>query len=73
MRKEHVLGILFFSGLWGLCESVLGGALYGGGSAHLGRPNRLRPRHLSFCQRLLSTQGHTDGDSGLCDAVQVLE
>jgi len=29
MKKEHILGILFFGGLWGLSEAVLGGALYG--------------------------------------------
>jgi len=28
MKKEYILGILFFSGLWGLSEAVLGGALY---------------------------------------------
>lgn len=28
MKKELVLGILFFSGVWGICEAVLGGALY---------------------------------------------
>jgi hypothetical protein len=28
MKKEYVLGILFFSGLWGVSEVVLGGALY---------------------------------------------
>ncbi len=26
--KDYVLGILFFSGLWGISEAVLGGALY---------------------------------------------
>jgi hypothetical protein len=29
MKKEYVLGILLFSGLWGLSEALLGGALYG--------------------------------------------
>ena len=29
MRKEYVLAILFFGGLWGISEAVLGGALYG--------------------------------------------
>ncbi len=29
MKKECVLGILFFSGLWGISEAALGGALYG--------------------------------------------
>jgi hypothetical protein len=28
MKKEYVLGILFFSGLWGFSEVVLGDALY---------------------------------------------
>ena len=28
MKKEYILGILFFSGLWGVCEAVLGDALY---------------------------------------------
>ena len=34
MRKELVLGVLFFSGLWGLCEAVLGGALYAAAVPH---------------------------------------
>ena len=28
MKKECILGILFFSGLWGISEAVLGAALY---------------------------------------------
>jgi len=28
MKKEHILGVLFFSGLWGISEAVLGGAMY---------------------------------------------
>ena len=28
MKKEHILGILFLGGLWGILEAVLGGALY---------------------------------------------
>jgi len=28
MKKEYVFGILFFSGLWGISEAVLGDALY---------------------------------------------
>ncbi|OHB75537.1 MAG: hypothetical protein A2Z25_07495 [Planctomycetes bacterium RBG_16_55_9] len=28
MKKEYVLGVLFFGGLWGLSEAVLGDALY---------------------------------------------
>ncbi len=31
MKKEHILAILFFSGLWGLSEAVLGGRLYAAG------------------------------------------
>jgi len=30
MKKEHILGILFFAGLWGISEAVLGDALYSG-------------------------------------------
>jgi len=29
MNKKYILGILFFSGLWGFSEAVLGGRLYG--------------------------------------------
>jgi len=32
MKKEYILGILFFGGLWGISEAVLGDALY---SAHV--------------------------------------
>ena len=28
MKKELILGVLFFGGLWGISEAVLGGALY---------------------------------------------
>ena len=28
MKKEYVVAILFFSGIWGVSESLLGGALY---------------------------------------------
>jgi len=28
MKKEHILGVLFFGGLWGISEAVLGGTLY---------------------------------------------
>ena len=28
MKKEYVVAILFFSGLWGIAEAALGGALY---------------------------------------------
>jgi len=30
MKKEHILGVLFFGGLWGISEAVLGDALYSG-------------------------------------------
>lgn len=29
MKKQYIIGVLFFSGLWGLSEAFLGGALYG--------------------------------------------
>jgi len=32
MRREYILGVLFFSGVWGLSEATLGNALY---SAHV--------------------------------------
>ena len=28
MKREYILGVLFFGGVWGLSEAVLGGALY---------------------------------------------
>lgn len=28
MKKQYVVAILFFSGIWGISESILGGALY---------------------------------------------
>jgi hypothetical protein len=28
MKREYILGVLFFGGLWGLSEAVLGGVLY---------------------------------------------
>ena len=28
MKKEYILGVLFFGGLWGISEAVLGNALY---------------------------------------------
>jgi len=28
MKKEHILALLFFGGVWGICEAVLGDALY---------------------------------------------
>ncbi len=38
MKKEYVLGILFFGGLWGLSEAVLGNALYSAGVPHSSVP-----------------------------------
>jgi len=34
MKKELVAAIFFFGGLWGICEAVVGGALYGSHMAH---------------------------------------
>ena len=34
MKKEYILGILFFSGLWGISEAALGGILYKAEIAH---------------------------------------
>jgi hypothetical protein len=34
MKKEYILGILFFGSLWGLSEVVLGGLLYRLGTPH---------------------------------------
>ncbi len=31
MKKQHLLAVLFFSGVWGLCEAVLGGWMYAAG------------------------------------------
>jgi len=31
MKKEYILGILFFGGLWGISEAALGGFLYSAG------------------------------------------
>lgn len=41
MKKAHLLAILFFSGVWGLSESVLGGAFYA--------------RHIPFASAWLTT------------------
>ena len=38
MKRQYVLGILFFSSLWGICEAVLGGALYRTGLPHASVP-----------------------------------
>jgi hypothetical protein len=34
VRREYILGILFFGGLWGISEAVLGGALYAAAVPH---------------------------------------
>ena len=34
MKREHILGILFFSGLWGISEAVLGNVLYSAKVTH---------------------------------------
>ena len=34
MKKEYILGILFFSGLWGISEAALRGVLYNAEIAH---------------------------------------
>ena len=31
MKKDYILGVLFFGGLWGISEAALGGALYRAG------------------------------------------
>ncbi len=38
MKKEYILGVLFFSGLWGISEAVLGGALYRAGVLYASVP-----------------------------------
>ena len=38
MKKEYILGILFFGGLWGISEAVLGGALYDAGVPYASVP-----------------------------------
>jgi len=38
MKKEHILGILFFGGLWGISEAVLGSALYRAGVLYASVP-----------------------------------
>lgn len=34
MKREYILGVLFFGGVWGISEAVLGGALYSAGVPH---------------------------------------
>ena len=38
MKKEHILGVLFFGGLWGVSEAVLGDALYRAGVPYTSVP-----------------------------------
>jgi len=38
MKKEHILGILFFGGLWGISEAVLGNVLYSAKVPHASVP-----------------------------------
>jgi len=38
MKKEYILGILFFSGIWGAFEVILGGFLYSRAIAHASAP-----------------------------------
>lgn len=38
MKKEHLIGILFFGGLWGISEAVLGGTLYRAGVPYASVP-----------------------------------
>lgn len=38
MKREHILGILFFGGLWGISEAVLGNALYSAKAPHSSVP-----------------------------------
>ena len=38
MKKEYILGVLFFGGLWGISEALLGGALYRSGVPYASVP-----------------------------------
>ncbi len=38
MRREYILGVLFFSGVWGVSEALLGGALYASGAPYASVP-----------------------------------
>ncbi|OHB65854.1 MAG: hypothetical protein A2Y76_04340 [Planctomycetes bacterium RBG_13_60_9] len=38
VKREYILGVLFFGGLWGLSEAVLGDALYAAGVPHASVP-----------------------------------
>lgn len=38
MKREYVLGVLFFGGLWGISEAVLGNALYTAGVPYASVP-----------------------------------
>jgi hypothetical protein len=38
VKKEYILGVLFFGGVWGMSEAVLGGALYAAQVPHASVP-----------------------------------
>lgn len=38
MKREYILGMLFFGGVWGMSEAVLGGALYAAQVPHASVP-----------------------------------
>jgi hypothetical protein len=38
MRREHILGVLFLGGVWGVSEATLGNALYGAQVPHASIP-----------------------------------
>lgn len=38
MRRQYILGVLFFAGVWGLSEAVLGNALYAAGVPYASVP-----------------------------------
>jgi hypothetical protein len=38
MKREHIVGVLFFGGLWGVSEATLGDALYRAGVPHASIP-----------------------------------
>jgi len=38
VRREYILGVLFFSGVWGISEALLGGALYASGAPYASIP-----------------------------------
>jgi hypothetical protein len=38
MRRQYILGVLFFGGIWGISEATLGNALYGANVPHASVP-----------------------------------